>query len=215
MTVAFGQRLDSRGKSPSFQSLSQNFRSHNTCSDGLTGTAANWLEPGYFSQGEKSVVILPNLQKRCILEGIAEKYELRLQAPELPVPSETQLGPAHRALVGQLQGFYRQRLADDKDRIWLEFTTAMAATLSLNESVGSQIEQDNLEELSDLLGKRPANLKAGLARLQDAIMDDHMSDLEPRLNFLYRMEVRRDYLFKPMQQATGVSPSTPLGRFDD
>ena len=61
MTVAFGQRLDSRGKSPSFQSLSQNFRSHNTCSDGLTGTAANWLEPGYFSQGEKSVVILPNL----------------------------------------------------------------------------------------------------------------------------------------------------------
>jgi len=42
--------------------LSQNFRSHNTCSDGLTGTAANWLEPGYFSQGEKSVVILPNLK---------------------------------------------------------------------------------------------------------------------------------------------------------
>ena len=94
MTVAFGQRLDSRGKSPSFQSLSQNFRSHNTCSDGLTGTAANRLEPGYFSRGGKSVVILPNLQKRCILEGIAEKYALRLQAPELPVPSETQLGPA-------------------------------------------------------------------------------------------------------------------------
>ena len=61
---AFGQRLDSRGKSPSFQSLSQNFRSHNTCSDGLTGTAANWLEPGYFSQGEKSVVILPNLGRK-------------------------------------------------------------------------------------------------------------------------------------------------------
>jgi len=61
VTVAFGQRLDSRGKSPSFHSLSQNFRSHNTCSDGLTGTAANRLESGYFSQGGKSVVILPNL----------------------------------------------------------------------------------------------------------------------------------------------------------
>jgi hypothetical protein len=61
VTVAFGQRLDSRGKSPSFQPLSQNFRSHNTCSDGLTGTAANRLESGYFSQGGKSVVILPNL----------------------------------------------------------------------------------------------------------------------------------------------------------
>ena len=61
VSVAFGQRLDSRAKSPSFQSLRKNFRSHNTCSDGLTRTAANWLEPGYFSQGGKSVVILPNL----------------------------------------------------------------------------------------------------------------------------------------------------------
>ena len=60
MTVAFGRSLDSRTKSPSFQSLSQNFQSHNTCSDGLTGTAPNWLEPGYFSQGGKSVDILPN-----------------------------------------------------------------------------------------------------------------------------------------------------------
>ncbi len=34
--------------------------SHNTCSGGLTETAANWLDPGYFSQGGKSVVILPN-----------------------------------------------------------------------------------------------------------------------------------------------------------
>ncbi len=48
-------------RGPNFQSLRQNFRSHNTCSDGLTRTAANWLEPGYFSQGGKSVVILPNL----------------------------------------------------------------------------------------------------------------------------------------------------------
>ena len=39
---------------------SQNFRSHNTCSDGLTGTAANWLEPECFSQDGKSEVILPN-----------------------------------------------------------------------------------------------------------------------------------------------------------
>ena len=41
-----------------------------------------------------------------------------------------------------------------------------------------------------------------------------MADFERRLNFLYRMEVRRDHLFEPMQIATGVSPSRPMSRFD-
>jgi len=58
--VAIGRCLESEADLPSFQSLSQYFRSHNTCSGGLTETAANWLDPGYFSQGGKSVVILPN-----------------------------------------------------------------------------------------------------------------------------------------------------------
>ena len=58
--IAIGRCLESEADLPSIQSLSQNFRAHNTCSDGLTGTAANRLEPGYFSRGGKSVVILPN-----------------------------------------------------------------------------------------------------------------------------------------------------------
>lgn len=60
MGVAIGRCLESEADLLSIQSLSQNFRAHNTCSDGLTGTAANRLEPGYFSRGGKSVVILPN-----------------------------------------------------------------------------------------------------------------------------------------------------------
>jgi hypothetical protein len=58
--IAIGRCLESEADLPSIQSLSQNFRAHNTCSDGLTGTAANRLKPGYFSRGGKSVVILPN-----------------------------------------------------------------------------------------------------------------------------------------------------------
>ncbi len=79
MTDAFGQRLDSRAASSSFQSLVQNFRSQNTCSDGQTGTASNRLEPGYFSQGGKSVVILPNHEgvDKVRLPGEPERESMR------------------------------------------------------------------------------------------------------------------------------------------
>ena len=63
---AIGRCLESEADLPSIQSLRQNFRAHNTCSDGLTGTAANRLEPGYFSRGGKSVVILPNHWNRSL-----------------------------------------------------------------------------------------------------------------------------------------------------
>jgi hypothetical protein len=47
------------------------------------------------------------------------------------------------------------------------------------------------------------------------ITTDYMKDREQRLAFLYRVEVSWNYLFQPMQQATGVSQSTFLARFDD
>jgi hypothetical protein len=77
--VAIGRCLESEAGLPSIQSLSQNFRAHNTCSDGLTGTAANRLEPGYFSRGGKSVVILPNHEgvDKVRLPGEPERESMR------------------------------------------------------------------------------------------------------------------------------------------
>jgi aminoglycoside phosphotransferase len=153
-------------------------------------------------------------QKRCILEGIAEKYGLQLSSPELPLPRATMLGPYHSALVGQLEQHYLPRATSTTDQAFLRYTAALAKTLARGNACQTQMEGDNLEEVTELLGYRPQDFADGLHALQEQIARDHMRDLERRLNFLYRMEVRRDYLYEPMQLATGVSASRPMSRFD-
>ena len=39
-------------------------------------------------------------------------------------------------------------------------------------------------------------------------------DFEKRVNFLYRAEVRREFLYAPMQRATGVSHGEVMDRMD-
>ena len=153
-------------------------------------------------------------QKRCICEGLAEFYGLQLSVPLLPTPKETVLGPYHQALIGQLDRYYPDKLADPAERTFMQFSASMARTLARGDACQAEIERANVEELSDILGYRPSDIWAGLAKLQELIAVDHMADFERRLNFLYRMEVRRDFLFQPMQQATDVSLSRPMSRFD-
>lgn len=153
-------------------------------------------------------------QKLCILEGIAEIYGLQLAYPELPSERETILAPYHRAMIGQLERYYPERLTDPGERTAMQFSAAMAKTLSRGDSCYCEIERAIFDELRELLSYRPTDMWTGLAALQENIAVDHMRDLERRLNFLYRMEARRDFLFQPMQAATGVSLTRPMSRFD-
>jgi len=171
-------------------------------------------------QGDGRMIDLPFAlayevqQKRCILEGLAEIHGVRLSCPEMPSEVDTSLSGVHDALVSQFEDYYLPRATDAMDRTVLRYTASMAQTLRRGNALLPELDRQNLEELSDVLGHRPASLAAGLFQLEEAIAADHMHDFDRRLNFLYRLEVRRDYLYQPMQTATQVSLSRPMSRFD-
>ena len=153
-------------------------------------------------------------QKRCILEGLAEWHGIHLETPALPEADPMQLGSLHEALAGQFEHYWPTRVADPQDAVFAQYSKAIADTLARGEATALSIGTDNKDELAELLGHRPNDWNAGLAELQARISKDYERDLEPTLNFLHRTELRREFLYEPMQRATGVSVRRLMQRFD-
>lgn len=154
-------------------------------------------------------------QKRCILEGLAEVHGIQLEPPSLPEPDPMQLGPLHATMAGQFEHFWPTRVADPQDVVFAKYSKAIADTLARGEATTLSIGTDNADELAELLGHRPEGWNAGLVELQNRIANDYEHDLEQRLNFLHRAELRREYLYEPMQRATGVSVRQLMQRLRD
>jgi len=154
-------------------------------------------------------------QKRCILEGLAERHGIDLEPPRLPPEDPMQLGSLHQALVGQFERHWPTRLSDPLDAEFARYSAAMCRTLARGEATAAVIARDNMTELAEVLGHPPNGWQAGLAELTQRIAADHERDLERVIGFLHRAELRREYLYEPMQRATGVSVRQALERIPD
>ena len=152
--------------------------------------------------------------RRCILEALAEKYGINLAPPSLPPPEPTMLGPLHELLINQFENYYATRMKDPTEQAFVKYSTGLAHTLARNNATQLRLENESRDELAEVLRHKPRSWDAGLAELEQLIITDHMRDLEKRLTFLHSVEVRCDYLYEPMQLATGVSRGRPLERFD-
>jgi thiamine kinase-like enzyme len=153
-------------------------------------------------------------QKRCILEGLIEQYNLKIERPELPAPVTTTQTPLHELLVAQFDKHYGRVAVDQTERDFARYSKAIAESVQRADGVQLELERANLDELSAVLGHTIKDLDAGMAELETLIAADHMRDLEKRVSFLHRFEVRREYLYEPMQIASGVSHAFPIGRMD-
>ena len=129
-------------------------------------------------------------------------------------PVETPRTRLHDLLVGQLEQHYLPEATDPAERFRLRGTAALAATLARADAVAAELDRDVLDELSTLLGTRPASRREGMAALEAAVRADPEHDLERRLRFLHRLYVREEYVFQPIQQSMGFASNRPLARLD-
>lgn len=150
------------------------------------------------------------IQKRRVMEGLAQVHGIRLVRPELPRAESTTLSRVHTMMVEQFEEFYEKTVGDQQGVQFARYSAAVARTLGLGNAYHLQFETDNRAELADLLGKTPVDFDEGMAKLEDDIVADFNKDIEWRIAFLYRYEARREHLYKPMQLATGVTHAAPL-----
>ncbi len=76
--------------------------------------------------------------------------------------------------------------------------------------VGAAISAANLQDLTALLGREPANESEGLAALEQAVVREPGAALGPLLRTLYRMECRNEQLMRPIMDAAGFAVGIAL-----
>ena len=63
-----------------------------------------------------------------------------------------------------------------------------------------------------MLGRRPATRRDGLADLEELVREDPEHDVERRLRFFHRMQVRHEMVYAPIQASMGFATNQPLAR---
>jgi Phosphotransferase enzyme family len=152
------------------------------------------------------------IYRRGLAEALMEVYDITPEAPDLPSPRETERAKLHELLVGQMHDYYVPTLTDPEQQFRARGTAALAETLARGDAIGPQLEQATLDELGDVLGTKPRDLPSGLGRLEEAVREDPEQDLERRLRFFHRMQVRHEYLYEPIQRSMGFASNSPLAR---
>lgn len=154
-------------------------------------------------------------QKRAIIEAMAEYHGLRLTPPKLPEPHSSLLGPLYDTLIGQFERYYAPRATDPSEEAFAAYSAALGRTLARGNASLGAIDRADMEELSALIGRRVTDWYEGLFELERMIAQDYGRDFEKRLGFLCNLSYRREYLYEPMQRATGCGAFVPYARFDD
>jgi aminoglycoside phosphotransferase (APT) family kinase protein len=152
------------------------------------------------------------IYRRGLAEALMEVYAVPLDPPDLPAPRETERTKLHDLLVGQMHDFYVPTLTEPEQQFRARGTAALAETLARGDAVGPQLEQATLDELGEVLGAAPDDLPSGLARLDASVRADPEHDIERRLRFFHRMQVRHEFLYEPIQASMGFASNQPLAR---
>ncbi|SCW53265.1 Phosphotransferase enzyme family protein [Sphingobium faniae] len=151
-------------------------------------------------------------QRRSIVEALADKYRIELDELDIPAPVSNVMTTAFDLMKGQFREFYSHKFEEWNSALYTDYASALADSLGRSNEFGNAFHGANVEELSDLISRKVDDWRSGLAILEDLIAQDYEKDFEERLKFLHRSALRQEYLYEPMQRATGVSPRTPLSR---
>ncbi len=152
------------------------------------------------------------IHRRGAAESLAEYYDVALTPPEQPKPLEDWLTRYHEALAGQIGDFHIGQADSSKARYALQCSAALAETALLCNTIGPELERQNVADLARLLGRQPATARAGLAALQERIKADPERDLERVIQTLYAVEARLEFLLSPNQRFTGYATGASLQR---
>jgi hypothetical protein len=101
---------------------------------------------------------------------------------------------------------------DDTERFQLDSAVAVARAADLAARVGAQLREDDLDDIGEVLGRRPADRTDGMSRLHKLALDEPEANLAKLVALFARIERRREFLYRPLMimQASGeLEPLAP------
>jgi aminoglycoside phosphotransferase (APT) family kinase protein len=135
---------------------------------------------------------------RTPLEVIAEGMGLTLEPVELPEPAPTRHSAASDSLLQMLSRAGEDEAKFEKYR--RETPLRVAEYTRRAESLGPALEEQNLDELAELLGERPADWRQGDAALEAYIHSAGPERDAALLRVLHRRLQRHEWLVDPVMR---------------
>jgi hypothetical protein len=143
------------------------------------------------------------------LEGLAEIMGVdELDTVEMPEPRTSPVANAHEHLVRSLRSL---DLADEYERHQLRIAFRLARHLQRFDEIGDACTAADLDDLRDLLGRRPSTWQEGDAALEEFVLADGGAHDEELLQLFHRRYLRYKMLCGP--EGSAMARHEPIQKF--
>ena len=136
---------------------------------------------------------------RGALDAIAQRMGIALEAPALPEPEPTRASPAFAHAVALLKGPAKKSYEAD-------VSLRLAQHLAEVDRLGPELEAEDIDEVSILLGRGVTSWSEADAALEDFVLEAKPARTPDVLQLLYRRTLRQEALLKPaLRELDGVA----------
>ena len=136
---------------------------------------------------------------RGALDAIAQREGVTLEAPGLPEPEATRASPAFAHAVALLTGPAKKSYEAD-------VSLRLAQHLAEVDRLGPEVEAQDVDEVSSLLGRGFVSWGEADAALEDFVLGAAPARTPDLLQLLYRRTLRQEALLRPaLRELDGVS----------
>ncbi len=144
---------------------------------------------------------------RTTAEVLAEAIGLELDPVELPAPRETRFSAYYDMLIENLEEEQSPAIEDAflKNRMW--FTSRLARHLRHGDRLGPAFEDQELDDMGTLLGRRPASVREGHRAMHALVQGSGPDRDEAFVRYFHRHARREEAL---MEGALGMCEGASL-----
>lgn len=144
---------------------------------------------------------------RTTAQALAEATGLALEEPELPAPRKTRFSHYYDMLIENLEEEQAPAIADPflKNRMW--FASRLARHLRHGDRLGAAFEEQELDDMGALLGKRPTDVREGHRAVHQRVLDAGPDRDAEFIQYFYRHARREEAL---MEGALGMCEGAQL-----
>jgi len=144
---------------------------------------------------------------RTTAQSLAEATGLALEEPELPAPRPTRFSHYYDMLIENLEEEQSPSITDPflKNRMW--FASRLARHLRHGDRLGVAFDEQELDDMAELLGKRPSDVTEGHRAMHQLVLDSGPDRDEAFIRYFYRHARREEML---MEGALGMCEGAQL-----
>jgi aminoglycoside phosphotransferase (APT) family kinase protein len=144
---------------------------------------------------------------RTTAQSLAEATGVELEDVDLPAPRETRFSHYYDMLIENLEEEQSPAIEDPflKNRMW--FASRLARHLQHGDRLGVAFDDQELDDMGELLGKRPVSVKEGHRAMHQLVLDSGPERDEAFVRYFYRHAKREEML---MEGALGMCEGAEL-----